>query len=257
MDDDLLSIGQFARLGRLSVKQLRYYASVGLLTPARVDEYTGYRFYRREQARDALSIGLLRSLDVPLADIAKVLSNAPGALNELRQNLEVELDRRRSTLSVLSRLLADGAPTTPVTLLTEPERRVAMISQTAASSADIGRVTSSAIARLRTAADGAGPEIIGLFPLDLGEPVTITVALVSDESIEGAELAVLPGGRFASATHTGPYEQIGVTAHALLSWCVEHHRSIQGPIREVYVSDPTTTAPDRLITHLMIPVEEE
>jgi DNA-binding transcriptional MerR regulator len=80
MDEALLPIGQLARLGRLSIKQLRHYDKLRLLVPAYVDEHTGSRYYRYEQARDALSIGLLRSLDVPLAVIARVLSDRPGVL---------------------------------------------------------------------------------------------------------------------------------------------------------------------------------
>jgi len=77
-DDHLLSIGQFARVARLSVKQLRHYADLGLLPPARVDPATGYRYYRVEQARDALTVGLLRSLDVPLPAVTEVLRGEPG-----------------------------------------------------------------------------------------------------------------------------------------------------------------------------------
>src|SRR5262249_23656105 len=66
VDEVLMSIGGFARLCRLSVKQLRHYDDLGLLRPAQVDPDSGYRYYRADQARDALSIGLLRSLDVPL-----------------------------------------------------------------------------------------------------------------------------------------------------------------------------------------------
>ncbi|MDX3111783.1 MerR family transcriptional regulator, partial [Nonomuraea angiospora] len=73
VDEELLPIGQFARLGRLSVKQLRHYDELGLLRPARVDAVTGYRYYRASQARVALSIALLRSLDVPLAVVGEVL----------------------------------------------------------------------------------------------------------------------------------------------------------------------------------------
>ncbi len=226
MDEELLPIGQFARLGRLSIKQLRHYAELGLLVPAYVDEHTGYRYYRHEQARDALSIGLLRSLDVPLAVIAQVLSDT------------------------------EGLPSTPVTVATEPARRVAVATVTAADPEGVGRATSAAIARLRAASSAAAPELIGLFPLDLCEPVAVSAALVSEEPVAGTELNVLPGGRFAGATHVGPYGQIGLTAHALLSWCAERRCPVRGPIREVYVSDPATTPPDRLITHLMIPLEE-
>ncbi|MFF0306458.1 GyrI-like domain-containing protein [Streptosporangium sp. NPDC004379] len=72
----------------------------------------------------------------------------------------------------------------------------------------------------------------------------------------GMDEEPLPIGRFAGATHVGPYGQIGPTAHALLSRCAERRCPVRGPIREAYVPDPATTPPDRLITHLMIPLEE-
>ncbi|MBY8852257.1 GyrI-like domain-containing protein, partial [Saccharothrix sp. MB29] len=72
----------------------------------------------------------------------------------------------------------------------------------------------------------------------------------------GWDAELLPGGEFACATHVGPYDQIPLTVHALLAWCAERGHPLRGPIREVYVSDPATTEPDRLVTHLMIPLEE-
>ena len=41
----MLSIGDFARLGQVSVRMLRHYDGIGLLEPARVDPATGYRWY--------------------------------------------------------------------------------------------------------------------------------------------------------------------------------------------------------------------
>ncbi|WP_223190972.1 MerR family transcriptional regulator, partial [Nonomuraea terrae] len=88
MDEELLPIGQFARLARLSVKRLRRYDDLGLLRPVWVDADTGYRYYRASQAREALSIGLLRSMDVPLAVVGEVLAGSPGALAGVRDTLE-------------------------------------------------------------------------------------------------------------------------------------------------------------------------
>lgn len=68
-----LSIGQFAKTVRLSVKALRRYDAEDLLHPARVDEETGYRYYTPEQTRDAVTIAMLRKLDVPIASIRKLL----------------------------------------------------------------------------------------------------------------------------------------------------------------------------------------
>jgi MerR family regulatory protein len=49
----LVSIGEFARLSRLSPKALRLYDELGLLVPAEVDAETGYRWYADTQLERA------------------------------------------------------------------------------------------------------------------------------------------------------------------------------------------------------------
>ncbi|MET7335703.1 MerR family transcriptional regulator [Nonomuraea sp. NPDC005650] len=258
VDEELLPIGQFARLGRLSVKQLRHYDELGLLPPAYVDAVTGYRYYRASQARVALSIGLLRSLDVPLAVVGEVLSGGARALEGVREELEAELARRRRTLASLERVMAQGLPSAPVRVVEEPAVRVAVVAERAAGSEDVGRATSLAVSRLVGLVGGGPVRLIGLFPVDFGEVFDVEAAAVlgEGESGGGAQVRVLPGGRFACATHVGPYDQISLTAHAVLAWCAERRCSVRGPMREVYVSDPAVTSPELLVTHLMICLEE-
>jgi protein phosphatase len=74
----LLTIGEFARASRLSPKALRLYDSLGLLRPARVDEWTGYRYYSPDQLDQARLVAWLRRLDMPLARI-KEISGLPSA----------------------------------------------------------------------------------------------------------------------------------------------------------------------------------
>jgi len=71
--DDLLSIGEFARLSGLSIGALRHYDGVGLLLPSWVDPATSYRRYRRSQVDDARTVGLLRDLEMPLEEIRELL----------------------------------------------------------------------------------------------------------------------------------------------------------------------------------------
>lgn len=260
----MLPIGQFARLGRLSVKQLRHYDELGLLRPAYVDADTGYRYYRAGQAREALSIALLRSLDVPLPVVGQVLSAGTQALGSVRESLEAELARRRRTLAALERLLAEGLPAPQVRVVREPARRAVWVRERAAGSEDLGRATSAAVARVVASAPGGGGPVrlVGLFPVELGEVVEVRVALLlGDEAGWGAgggvEAGVLPGGLFARATHVGPYDQMSLTAHAVLAWCAERRHAVCGEIREVYVSDPALTSPDELVTHLLVPIEKE
>jgi DNA-binding transcriptional MerR regulator len=72
-----ISIGEFARRARLSVKALRLYDELGVLTPARVDKASGYRYYDVAQLDDARLIGMLRQLDFPLAAIKELIACDP------------------------------------------------------------------------------------------------------------------------------------------------------------------------------------
>ena len=45
----MFKIGEFSRLGRVSIKSLRYYDEIGLLQPALVDRQNGYRYYSVKQ----------------------------------------------------------------------------------------------------------------------------------------------------------------------------------------------------------------
>ncbi len=68
-----LSIGEFARRSRLSVKALRLYDELGVLVPTRVDEASGYRYYDVAQLEAARLVAMLRQLELPLAAIKDLL----------------------------------------------------------------------------------------------------------------------------------------------------------------------------------------
>ncbi len=72
-----VSIGEFARRSRLSVKALRLYDELSVLTPARVDRHSGYRYYDVAQLEDARLIAMLRQLGFPLATVKELLACDP------------------------------------------------------------------------------------------------------------------------------------------------------------------------------------
>jgi DNA-binding transcriptional MerR regulator len=76
---DLMSIGEFARLSRLSAKALRLYDELGLLPPAQVDPDSGYRWYAAGQLDSARLVASLRQIGVPLAQIQQILGLEPEA----------------------------------------------------------------------------------------------------------------------------------------------------------------------------------
>jgi DNA-binding transcriptional MerR regulator len=77
-----MSIGEFARRSRLSPKALRLYDGLGLLSPARVDELSGYRYYEGAQLEQARLIATLRQAGVPLGALKELLALDPAQLAE-------------------------------------------------------------------------------------------------------------------------------------------------------------------------------
>ena len=69
----LLTIGEFSRMTHLSVKALRHYHDMGVLEPAAIDPFTGYRSYDATQVVPAQVIRRLRDLGMPLDSIRSVL----------------------------------------------------------------------------------------------------------------------------------------------------------------------------------------
>ena len=112
MDDDLLSIGRFARLAGLSIGALRHYDELDLLRPADIDRFTSYRRYRRAQLETARTIARLRDLELPLDEIREVLAmdDPAGQRRRLathRARIEARTNRLTRLLHVVGRM-TDG-----------------------------------------------------------------------------------------------------------------------------------------------------
>ncbi|HRL50488.1 MAG TPA: MerR family transcriptional regulator, partial [Propioniciclava sp.] len=98
--DPLLAIGVFSRLSAISVRMLRHYQGFGILEPARVDPFTGHRFYRPEQLVTAHWVVRLRDAGLPVSEIGRVLAatDDPGLLRRLLSEHHARLDADRLTL---------------------------------------------------------------------------------------------------------------------------------------------------------------
>ncbi|GLW11389.1 MerR family transcriptional regulator [Microtetraspora sp. NBRC 13810] len=265
MQDELLTIGRFARLCRLSVKQLRHYDEMGLLAPVRVDADSGYRYYAPEQARDALTIALLREMDLPLAVIAQALAAEPGARAQIlraeRDRLAERISRDRARLEMLGRLAEGGLPGYDVTMSREPERRLAVV-RALCTPAEIGGKVEECAGRLLPVLGKAGiawePPLWALYPLDLEERMEITVGVHTPRGDEtpGLEFEALPGGPVAETVHVGPYTQLPLAYNALFSAIHERGLRPRAPVREVYLAGPAEAPQEELTTRLIIPVQE-
>jgi DNA-binding transcriptional MerR regulator len=69
----LFRIGEFSKLVRVSARMLRYYDKCGLLRPADIDRFTGYRLYSAAQIPMLARITALRDMGFGVEEIEEAL----------------------------------------------------------------------------------------------------------------------------------------------------------------------------------------
>lgn len=92
----MFAIGEFARYGRVSVRMLRHYDTIGLLEPVRVDPATGYRFYDASQLSRLNRIVALKNLGFTLEQVASIIHDqvSPGELRGMLMLRRAELEQQ-------------------------------------------------------------------------------------------------------------------------------------------------------------------
>lgn len=78
MGKDLYSIGRIAKLLDISQTTLRYYDKINLITPAWIDENTGYRYYTFAQFFQIHRIKYLQSIGLSLVEIGETIKGEDG-----------------------------------------------------------------------------------------------------------------------------------------------------------------------------------
>ncbi|HUA27590.1 MAG TPA: MerR family transcriptional regulator [Streptosporangiaceae bacterium] len=111
-----ISIGEFARRSRLSLKALRLYDERGVLVPWRVDQASGYRYYDTAQLDQARLVVMLRQLQLPLAAVKELLAcdpaDAAARIAEYWRDAEAAHDARRELADYLVSRLSGKRPVT-------------------------------------------------------------------------------------------------------------------------------------------------
>ncbi|NLT55378.1 MAG: MerR family transcriptional regulator [Actinomycetales bacterium] len=265
--ENLLPIGRFSDVCRLSIKALRLYDELGLLHPARVDASSGYRYYTYTQANRAEAIRVLRSLDMPLDDIREALAgdDPTAVLERHRVRLEAELDRRTRMLSYLRRLIErkEGVMPYEITVKELPSQHVATLTRRT-SAATLGEDVGGCFAAVGAALGAAGVPPVGppylVMPdvIDQETPGRIVVGFPVAVPFPGNGEVVgeeAPAMTVASTVHRGPYEEVRPAYHTLQGWIQEHGHQVTGPLREIYLTDPNCTPdPADYVTEVQYPI---
>ena len=115
----MFKIGEFSKLGQVSVRMLRHYDQMGLLKPGHTDKWTGYRYYTLEQLARLNRIVALNGLGLTLQQIGDLLAKDDqlpverlrGMLMLRRAEIERELQEKQFQLAFVKMIEAEiGKP---------------------------------------------------------------------------------------------------------------------------------------------------
>jgi DNA-binding transcriptional MerR regulator len=254
----LVSIGQFSQMTFLSVKTLRHYHEAGLLTPARIDTASGYRYYDVSQVGTAQVIRRFRELDLPIERLRTFL-DAPdddarnAVIVDHLDRMSAQLRETRETVDSLRRILAEESAAFPVAYRDDPGMLTLAIRARVAG-ADVISWWMDAFRTLHRTVRVSGAERAGrdgaLFPTeffaeDVGELVAfVPVAEVPERLPSGVVPYDVPAARLAVTTFEGPPLDIDRAYGAVGRWVVEQAAASEGPVRERYL--PTGDEDDPL-----------
>ncbi len=245
----MYKIGEFSRLAGIPIKTLRYYHEIHLLEPVEIDEESGYRYYDGTSYERAKTIRLLKSFHFTLAEIQEAVDKISDT-DDLRAFLKDKYEQMDGKVAELRR---------------EQEKLLRIIEKTEGMKmAKTSEVSIKDIAALKVACirykgryDDMGQYIGKLFGVVKGNAAGPVIALYYDEGYmeEGADIEVcipvkkevsgkdvstrmLEGGRFVSAIHTGPYDQISDSYKVVMDMMQEKGLQTEVPNREVHVKGP-------------------
>ena len=284
----MFKIGDFSKLGQVSVRMLRHYDKLGLLEPSEVDRWTGYRYYTIDQLARLNRIVALNGLGLTLQQIGDLLEDddsvSPerlrGMLAMRRAAIEQELmEKQMQFAGVEARLRqieqeGEPSPYEVVVKLVEPQP-VASIRQFLPNIFEMDYYCEVLYKRLHAHVavhklEVTGPELTLYHTEEYRETdVEVETALpVTQEALSSraatADEAILfhelPGAELAaSVIYEGSYAEIQPAVLALLAWIGSHNHTIAGPLRELHLSGPAHVdgeLQEPAVLELQVPVRQ-
>lgn len=268
--ENLVPIGRFSKICRLSISSLRYYDEQGLLRPALVDPDSSYRYYRLSQVRIAETIRLLRAMDMPLDEVRQFLSEpdpvtARELLNAHQRRVEERIEEGQRILAYLRRLQGeDDYPEMSSVRARSFEPQDVLCMRACVPEQEVSGTWRAFAAELRGYVQRCGQPAVGpigaIFPdpVHREEAVNLTVFLpVTGRFAPNGRIIAdtIGGGLAATIMHLGPYTLLHRSYEQLVSWMQRHGHEMAGPPREIYWRGPTETEdPNSYETEVIWPV---
>lgn len=272
---DQIPIGRFSVVTRLTQKALRYYDAKGLLVPGAKDPFTGYRYYTGDQIGAGVKIRHLADLGFTVEEMASYFeAEANGdaetvgrLLSSRLRDAETELARLQRAVSLLrnNKEMMKTTMSEPV-VKDVPRLRVLSKRETGSYDTTIRKLIGDLMTVLnapenrRNFVKMVGPVMTIYHDEDYreeGADIEVAVPVTGKVAVEdpAVEVRNLEPARVVSLVHRGSYETIGQAYQRLHGYAAEKGLLIVGPMRDLYLNDPNTVAPDDIMTEVQAPIQ--
>jgi len=268
-----LRIGEFARLGQVSVQTLRYYDDLGLLPPHAVDPFSGYRFYQLEQLQQLNRILALKDLGVSLEQIKSLLEEEiPVAelrrilklrQKELHSQVQDDLDRLERIKARLA-MLDEEAAQPSYEVVVKPIDPVTVVSVRAVVP-DYWDVSPLWVQLSKIIKENAITPNGPYFTICHTNQPEIDLEVCAPIPGEGVYNNTLPIRKLegiahmASTIHQGSFYGLAGAFAALMGWIDRNDYEIAGPDREIYHRLPAEGkmhSDTSAITEMQVPIRK-
>ena len=267
----MLKIGEFSRIGQVSIKTLRYYDSVGLLKPRDVDPSTGYRYYSFDMLPKLNRILALKELGLSLEQIKQLLEDELSAEQlrgmlrlkqvEIQQQMAEEkekLARVEARLKMIEQ--EDKMSDYDILLKHVDEISVASVRDTIPTYPEQGQLweeLESFLANHQIQPEGPCLTLYHSDEPNIDAEVCEPVSRALPDNPRVIQHSLPEVDTMATVIHHGPFISISEAYTAIIQWIETNGYQIVGPSREVYLKPATNasqTDPDT-VTEIQFPVE--
>ncbi|MFP4363906.1 MAG: MerR family transcriptional regulator [Spirochaetia bacterium] len=268
-DEMRYKIGEFSQLTRLPVKTLRFYHDEGILVPARIDTFTGYRFYDETQLERARVIVKLRALEFSIPEIKQILETAEDDENlvEHVQRKAGEVEEKVRKYQALQNELSLILKSQQEVIMTNKSKGIETkeYGETLAASirytgkySDVGKYIPKIYKACGGAAAGAPFNLYyDKEYKDNDADIEICVPIRKMVKSDAVTCRVIPAQKYYTLIHQGPYEELSYSYKKMFDYLAEKGEELQIPIRETYIKGPGMIFrgnPNKYITEIAVPV---
>lgn len=99
----MLTIGELSKISQITVKCIRYYQELGLVTPVKIDPFTNYRYFNKDSYDRINSILTLKDLGFTLSEIKSILDQCDNEIH-LKEFISKKIEDVKSKVKKLKEM---------------------------------------------------------------------------------------------------------------------------------------------------------